>query len=223
VVNLDAVWPFIEPVAVITGMASVALVIRQQIINWPIGITSAGLFIVLFLRSGLYADAILQVFFIVLGFYGWWNWVRGGPPGDDLPVARASMRFLLLLGLASAAAIAGFGAFLDATTDSTVPYPDATMTVLSIAAQVLLTKKLIENWPVWIFGVNLPYIALYLYKGLAMTAGLQLIYIALSVAAWVAWHRSLAARTAARTAASASVEGSIAPEASMLVAPEAID
>jgi nicotinamide mononucleotide transporter len=67
--------------------------------------------------------------------------------------------------------------------------------VLSITAQLLLTRKNIETWPVWIFGVNLPYVAIYLYKGLAMTAGLQLVYIALSVAGWVAWRRSIAART----------------------------
>lgn len=219
--NLDALMPFIEPVAVITGMLSVALVIRQQIINWPIGIVSAALFIVLFLKAGLYADASLQVFFVVLGFYGWWNWVRGGPPGDDLPVARASKRFLLLLGLASLAATLAFGAFIDTTTDSTVPYADAATTVLSIAAQILLTKKLIENWPVWIFGVNVPYIALYLYKGLAMTAGLQLIYIALSVAAWVAWHRSLAARRAAADGLAEAPEASMAPvDAPVALVPE---
>ena len=69
--------------------------------------------------------------------------------------------------------------------------------VLSITAQLLLTRKNIETWPVWIFGVNLPYIAIYLSKGLAMTAGLQLVYIALSVAGWVAWRRSMAAHAVA--------------------------
>ena len=66
--------------------------------------------------------------------------------------------------------------------------------MLSLVAQLLLTRKLIESWPVWIFGVNVPYIAIYLYKGLAMTAALQLVYIALSVAGWAAWRRSMAAR-----------------------------
>ncbi len=104
------------------------------------------------------------------------------------------------------AAIAGVGTFLATATDSTVPYPDAATMVLSLAAQVLLTRKHIETWPVWIFGVNLPFIAIYLYKGLALTAGLQLVFIALSVAGWIAWRRSMhATATSAATRAPVAV------------------
>jgi nicotinamide mononucleotide transporter len=108
----------------------------------------------------------------------------------------ASSRLRVALVLAAVAGTLAFGAFLDGATDSTVPYPDAATTVLSLVAQLLLTRKHIESWPVWIFGVNVPYIALYLYKGLAMTAALQLVYIALSIAGWAAWRRSMAARAA---------------------------
>ena len=139
---------------------------------------------------------MLQVVYVGLGFYGWWHWLTGGPHGNDLPVTTASPRLRVALVLAAVAGTLAFGAFLDGATDSTVPYPDAATTVLSLVATLLLTRKLIESWPVWIFGVNLPYIALYLYKGLAMTAALQLVYIALSVAGWAAWRRSMAAQVA---------------------------
>jgi len=107
----------------------------------------------------------------------------------ELPVSFAPNRLRLLLALASIAGTVAFGAFLDATTDSTVPYPDAATTVLSLVAQLLLTRRHIDNWPVWIFGVNVPYIALYLYKGLALTAALQLVFIALSAMGWRRWLR----------------------------------
>ena len=128
---------------------------------------------------------------MALGFYGWWHWLHGGPRRDDLPVTAASPRLRVALGLAVVVGTVAFGTFLDAATDSTVPYPDAATTVLSITAQLLLTRKLIETWPVWIFGVNVPYVAIYLYKGLALTAALQLVFIALSVAGWIAWRRSM--------------------------------
>ena len=192
----SALLPFVEPLAVLTGIACVALTVRQRISNWPIGILSSVLFLVLFLSAGLYADSMLQVLYIGLGFYGWWHWLTGGPHGNDLPVTTASPRLRVALVLATVAGTLAFGAFLDGATDSTVPYADAATTVLSLIATLLLTRKLIENWPVWIFGVNVPYIALYLYKGLAMTAALQLVYIALSVAGWAAWRRSMAARRA---------------------------
>lgn len=191
-IDLTVLQPFIEPVAVITGIATVALTVRQAIAAWPIGIVSTALFLVLFVEAGLYADSALQVLYVGLGFYGWWHWLHGGPRGNDLPVTAASPRIRLLLAFGVVIAIAVVGVFLDVTTDSTVPYPDAATTVLSVTAQLLLTRKYIESWPVWIFGVNLPYIAIYLYKGLALTAALQLVFIALSVAGWVAWRRSMA-------------------------------
>jgi nicotinamide mononucleotide transporter len=197
----------IEPLAVATGIACVALTVRQHVFTWPVGIVSSALFLTLFLQVGLYADSMLQVLYVILGFYGWWHWLHGGPHGDDLPVATASTGLRVALALVAAAASLAFGAFLDASTDSTVPYPDAATTMLSITAQILLTRKLIETWPVWIFGVNVPFIAIYLYKGLAMTAALQLVFIALSLAAWAAWRRSMADRMIATAGEPAPAEG----------------
>ena len=194
--DITVLQPFIEPAAVVTGIATVALTVRQAIVSWPIGIVSTALFLLLFLEAGLYADSVLQGLYILLGFYGWWHWLHGGPRGNDLPVTTASPRTRVLLALGVVLATLAVGRFLDVTTDSTVPYPDAATTVLSITAQILLTRKYLESWPVWIFGVNLPYIAIYLYKGLAMTAALQLVFIALSIAGWVAWRRSMAERRA---------------------------
>ncbi len=99
----------------------------------------------------------------------------------------------MALGLISTA-VAGtlvLGLFLDRATDSTVPLPDAATTILSLIAYFLLARKHVENWPIWILGVNLPYFALYLYKGLVLTAALQPLFIALSIKGWIAWHRDL--------------------------------
>ena len=182
----------LEIAAVVLGIATVALTVRQHIVSWPTGIASSALFLVLFAQSGLYADSLLQVLYVVLGFYGWWHWLHGGPARNALPVTETSLRLRLVLGFGAGVMTAVFGAVLDATTDSTVPYPDAATTVLSVVAQILLTRKKIESWPVWIFGVNIPYIAIYLYKGLTLTAALQVVFIALSVAGWRAWRRSMA-------------------------------
>jgi nicotinamide mononucleotide transporter len=209
--NLEAL---IEPIAVATGIACVAMTVRQRILNWPVGIVSSALFLLLFVRAGLYADSALQGLYIGLGFYGWWHWLHGGPARDDLPVTSASGRLLGALACVALGATLALGGFLDAATDSTVPYPDAATTVLSVSAQILLTRKLVETWPVWIFGVNIPYVAIYLYKGLAMTAALQFVFIALSIAGWAAWRRSMAAAPASsRTGAAAAAEARSAAEA----------
>ena len=145
--------------------------------------------------KGLYADSALQVLYVALGFYGWWHWLHGGPTRGDLAVTSASPRLRVAIALAALLATVALGTFLEAATDSTVPYPDAATTVLSVTAQLLLTRKLIETWPVWILGVNVPFVAIYLYKGLALTAALQLVFIALSIVGWVAWRRSMTDRS----------------------------
>jgi nicotinamide mononucleotide transporter len=191
----DLGW-LIEPLAVITGIAGVALTVGQRVSSWPIGILSTGLFLALFVNAGLYADSALQVFYIVLGVYGWWAWLRGGPRGGELPVTTMSARGRAGTAAVALLAIVLVGLYLDGATDSTLPWPDATTTVLSVTAQILLTRKKIESWPLWILGVNVPYIAIYLVKGLALTAVLQLVFIALSVVGWAAWRRSLTAAQA---------------------------
>jgi nicotinamide mononucleotide transporter len=190
--DFAAFLPWVEPLAVLTGIACVALTVRQHIVSWPVGIVSSALFLVLFLDFGLYADSMLQVVYVILGVYGWRHWLTGGPARDQLPVTSASPRLRIALVLAAVTGTLAFGTFLDVATDSTVPYPDAATTTLSLVAQFLLTRKHVESWPVWIFGVNLPYIAIYLYKGLAMTAGLQVVFIVLSIAGWRAWRASMA-------------------------------
>jgi nicotinamide mononucleotide transporter len=183
----------LEIFGVITGITSVALAARGHVANWPIGVISSAVFLVIFLEAGLYADSLLQGLYVVLGCYGWWAWLFDGPKRTELPVTFAPNRLRLALVLAAVAGTVGFGVFLDAMTDSSVPFPDAATTVLSLVAQLLLTRKHVDTWPVWILGVNVPYMALYLSKGLALTAALQLVYVALSAMGWRRWLRDLRA------------------------------
>jgi nicotinamide riboside transporter PnuC len=77
-------------------------------------------------------------------------------------------------------------------TNSTVPFWDAATTALSLAATWLLTRKLLENWPIWVFGVDLPMIGLYLYKGLHLTAVLYVVFAALALRGWIEWRQRIA-------------------------------
>jgi len=153
-----------ELVGFASGAACVWLAARASIWTWPIGNVTAACWLVLFLGNGLYADSVLQVVYLAMGFYGWWHWLRGGVAATERPIGHASRRELGLTGLAVLVGIGAWTALLATFTNSTVPLADAATTVLSLAANWLLARKLIENWPVWIVGVNLPYIGLYLSK-----------------------------------------------------------
>jgi nicotinamide mononucleotide transporter len=172
-----------------TGAACVWLIARQNIWNWPLGLANNLLFMVLFTRSGLYADVGLQAFYIVIGIYGWWHWLHGGRDHGALRVSRTPPREALLAGALTALGIAVMVLALRRFTNSTVPVLDATVTGLSVAAQVLMARKRLENWWVWIVA-NLLSIGLLAYKHLYITAGLYAVFLAICVLGLVEWTRS---------------------------------
>jgi len=179
----------------VSGALCVWLLIKQNIWNWPVGITNNIFYIVIFLKSGLYADMGVQFVYIAVAIYGWWNWLHGGLDHSELKVARASVAGLLgYLALAAA----GTGVLywiLRRFTNSTVPLADGLTSALFLTAQYMMSRKLIENWWFWILGDGLV-IGLYIYKHLYLTSVLYVIFLAMSVAALLEWQK--AARRAER-------------------------
>jgi nicotinamide mononucleotide transporter len=180
----------IEALGFLTGAACVALLVRQNIWNWPIGIANNLLFIALFLRAGLYADVGLQGFYIAISLYGWWSWLHGGRDHGTLKVGRVPAGAALVLAAGVALATAGLTWILRRYTNSTVPVFDSLITALSLAAQFMMTRKWIENWGVWI-AANCLSIGLLIYKGLYVTSALYAVYQVLCVMGLVAWRRAL--------------------------------
>lgn len=180
----------VEVLGFVTGAACVALLVRQNIWNWPVGIANNVLFIVLFLRSGLYADVGLQAFYIAISLYGWWSWLHGGRDHGALRVGRVPPAAGAALAVGVLLATAALTWLLRHYTNSTVPVFDSLITALSLAAQFMMTRKWIENWAVWI-AANCLSVGLLIYKGLYVTSGLYVVYQVLCILGWVAWRRAL--------------------------------
>jgi len=179
-----------------TGLVNVALLVRQHILNWPLGILNVLLLMVVFWSAGLYADAGLQIVYVILGGYGWWAWLYGGERRSRLVVRSTTAGEWLVLVAAGVLLTAGLWLFLDRLTESTVPFLDAVTTALSLLATYGQTRKLVENWWLWI-AADLIYIPLYGYKDLWLTAILYVAFLALCVVGLRAW------RTAERQVAAA--------------------
>lgn len=187
----DAWWW--EWAGLLTGVWCVVLVIRQSLWNWPISIVNNVVLIALFVPRRLYADAALQVVYIVLAAYGWWHWLHGNPAARDALPVRRTPRLEAVAVLA--VGVAGFlaaGLVLDRWTDSDVPWADAFPTVASLAAQYLLTRKYLGSWCTWILLVNLPYAYLYAIKDLPVLVAFQGLLIVLSVQGWRSWRAEMA-------------------------------
>src|SRR5262245_28269197 len=189
-----------ELLGFVTGAASVWLTVLARISNFPVGIANSAFFLVLFLAARLYADSGLQVVYIVLGFAGWWQWLHGGPQRSRLVVSRSGPLLRAGCLVFAAGGTWGLTVLLRAAHD-VAPFWDALTTAVSLAAQFLLNRKMIENWALWI-AVDLIYIPLYVVKRLDLTAIVYALFLGMCLLGVAAWRRALrAAATPAPTPA----------------------
>jgi nicotinamide mononucleotide transporter len=184
-VNLSVV----EVLGFITGGVCVWLLVKENIWNWPVGIANAIFFIVLFLQARLFADMALQVVYVVLGFLGWYWWLRGGRHQTKLDVTRTPLPQWIALAFITGASTWAMTVYLGSIRDS-APFLDALTTVLSLVAQYLQTRKYLESWLVWI-AADVIYIGLYIFKGLDLTAVLYAIFLTMCIIGFAEWKRSL--------------------------------
>lgn len=186
----------IEWIAAVAGAVSVYLSARQNIWSWPTAIVNVSLYTFIFFRSGLFSDMGLQVVYLVLSIYGWYQWLHGGAQRTRLEVSRASARVWLVSGLAAVVFWLALARSTSTLPGVSLPYLDAGLTTLSLVAQWMMTRKILENWILWIIA-DIVYVPMYLYKGLQVTAGLYAVFLVLAVSGFVQWRRSHAFRRAA--------------------------
>jgi len=190
----------VELVAVAFGLVSVYLSAREHIVSWPTAIVNVAIFFFLFWKAKLYADAVLQLFYLALSAYGWYEWMYGGARHTRLKVSRATrMNWMVVTPLFLAGGI-GLGAVLARYTDSPMPYFDALLTSASLVAQWMMTRKLLENWVIWILA-DLVYVPVFIMRGLPLTALQYAIFLVLAAIGYVGWRQSLRMTTAEGVAA----------------------
>lgn len=180
----------VEAAAVLLGIAAVYLSTRQHVWTYPLGIVSVFLYIDIFYQVRLYADMGLQVFFIVLQAYGWYEWLYGGENRTVLRVSRLPRRHAVAAAAAGAVGTALLGVTLHRYTDASLPYIDSFLAVLSMAGQWMMARKYLESWYVWI-AVNVGSIGMYGVKGLYFTMGLYAVYLVLAEVGRREWAAEL--------------------------------
>ncbi|MCK4879992.1 MAG: nicotinamide mononucleotide transporter [Bacteroidales bacterium] len=183
---------WIEIFGVVTGILYVILEVKQNRLLWPLGIITSAAYVYIFFAGKFYADMGLQVYYVLISIYGWYYWSRGGSKRakGELPVVRINRQQLFLLFLTFALSWVGIYFVLDRYTDSTVPLGDSFTTALAIVATWMLTRKIIEQWFLWIIA-NVVSIGLYIYKGLYPTVILYAVYAGMAVYGYMEWKRSM--------------------------------
>ena len=187
-------WKLILQIAgVALGLLYLWLEYRADIRLWVVGLVMPVVHGALYYKAGLYADCSMQVYYVLAGLYGWIVW-HNAPKKQTAAAAIGHTPLRLVPALAGVyvAAHASLYLLLTHFTNSTVPFWDAMTTALSIVAMWMLSRKLVEQWLVWL-AVDAITVGLYLYKGIPLTAGLYALYTALAVAGYLRWRRQATA------------------------------
>ncbi|MBI4846026.1 MAG: nicotinamide mononucleotide transporter [Candidatus Omnitrophica bacterium] len=193
---------YLEFFGTIFNIWSVWLVMRNNIWTWPIGNIAVILFCFLFYQIRLYSDLFEQVYFFIIGFYGWWAWLylKGTNKINGKRVApitynslRSNMAYaaIIIVGtIAMGHAMGNIHLYLPKwfPCAASFPYLDAFTTVMSFAATILMARKKIECWYLWIL-VDIIGIGLYFAKAVIFVSLLYVIFLILAYKGLLNWQR----------------------------------
>ena len=208
---------FLEFIAAVLGITSVFYAKKENILVYPTGIISTGLYVYLLSQWALYGDLIINIYYTLMSLYGWYMWTRiSNKTHKPLKISRTNY-----LDNIKAFAIFVFTAifvivvyryynvmpdlnFIDSihyafqkiSAGSLIefrkatPYLDTFTTAAAFVAMWLMANKKIENWIFWII-TNIVSIPLYFVKGYGFTGIQYTIFFVLAFLGYKEWKKNL--------------------------------
>jgi nicotinamide mononucleotide transporter len=183
---------WIEIAGALLGLLNIVLLVRRSVWNFPVAMVMVSLVGITLFGARLYAEAGLQVFFFVVNAIGWYLWGRvRDARRDDVPVRWLSGPARALWAAVTAVLSLMLGWAMHRFTNAALPFADSAVTGASIAAQLLLTIRRVENWVLWV-AIDLVSVGLYLYRGLYFLAALYVAFGVISVLGLREWMKAAA-------------------------------
>jgi nicotinamide mononucleotide transporter len=180
----------LEIAASVLSLISVWLVAKEKIWCWPTGIVSVFIYTWIFYQTKLYSDALLQLAFAAMQIFGWINWQKNTSLQFDLNI-RSIKKAEISAGLvfiALTSVILGWLMFN--YTNADFSFLDAACTAISLFAQFLLSRKIIQSWLLWIL-VDVIYVFIYFQKGLYPTAFLYTLFVVMAILGYINWKNRM--------------------------------
>ncbi|GAA4787916.1 nicotinamide riboside transporter PnuC [Olivibacter ginsenosidimutans] len=181
--------PLLQWIGVAFGVFEVVLAKANKIGLYPCGIISILITLYVLYEAGLYAEILLNLYYLVMSIYGWYYWIRK-PNNHDVPITTSTSNDWLIC---IAMLVIGFPLLylsLVKFTDSVVPICDAWVSITAWIGMWLLAKRKIENW-IWLNCSNAFAIPLFIYKGLLLYALLTLFLFVLAIFGYISWKKKL--------------------------------
>lgn len=185
---------WVDWVVTVTALVYVVLAARENVWGWLWGIVSCGLWgYASFFFYHLWLDALLQLFYVVMGVVGIYTWQRRDREtergGEDLPITRLSGKENLVVLLGGSVVALLFGYFFDVYTPAAATYLDAFVTVFSIVTTFMLVQKKLDNWAYWVAidGVS---VYLFFSRGAYLFAFIMILYTVIAANAFIQWLKT---------------------------------
>ena len=187
---------YVELIGTLFGLFSVFYASRANILTWGTGIVNEIFLFILFFQVQLYADMFLQIYFLIVTIYGWYRW-NSPVMENKISKTKKQGRIIIIVAIIIGTSISGFlfsniHSYLPSyfKIQAAYPYTDSFVMILSIIATILLAKKKIENWYLWII-VDFVCVVLYLKKGVFFLSLEYVIFLGLALYGFYHWRNKL--------------------------------
>ena len=193
---------WLEILGTLSGLVCVWLLIKESVLTFPIGLLYAVITSAVVIEARLYADLVLNLYFVLMNGYGWYFWIRGAEERQiegKLLVASIPRNELAFSAVAMILGTLAVGYFFSAYTDADFAYWDSLTTVASFVAMWMTARKYLESWVLW-FLIDVLQIALYGVKGFSGSPGLYFysflytVYLYMAVLGWRSWSQNVVKR-----------------------------
>ena len=179
---------WLEITAVIFAILYLILAVKQNILCWIAGIISSVLYFFIMQKAGLYMEAYLQVFYVVMGIYGWSQWSASNASNPSFIVNTWSKyQHMIAISIILALSLLS-GSLLERYTDAALPFLDALVSWGAVFATYMVAKKLLENWIYW-FVIDATSIFLFIERGLWLSAVLFATYLVIIFFGYQSWNK----------------------------------
>ncbi len=182
----------LEMIAVVFGFLSVWYAKRENILVFPTGIVTTGIFVYILWVFGLLGDMLINAYYFSMSIYGWYIWTRKVDATHFIPITRTSRKekiwsLLLFTGTVIFVVVVylAFDKF-----NTWTAYVDTITTAIFFVGMWLMAKKKLENWTYWIIG-DIISVPLYLFKGLIFTSLQYFVFTIIAVLGYLAWKKNL--------------------------------
>ncbi len=177
-----------EITAVVFAIIYLLLAVKQDVRCWYAAIFSSFLYFFIMMSANLYMEAYLQIFYIIMAIYGWFQWNKISENKSKFIVRTWSIKQHLIV-ISSVISLAYIsGSLLNIYTEAALPFIDALTTWGAIIATYMVAKKLLENWIYW-FVIDSISVLLFMSRGLYLTSVLFFVYLIIIYFGYKSWTK----------------------------------